>query len=388
MFRQLKIRNLNGIIRRHLASKKEPKVNSEVNTMGAEAVVAKGHSLVLPINVLPQSKYGGITTVSLLTGESLIGKQGGRYVSTLLQNARVPVEVQRIRVDQENEYLNSVVRNRAAVHIEIVHDAVAKKKALKICHDLDLYVFMSRLRTFPGFNCRFADVDIQLIAQNNMGNYAELEYVPVRGVVEALSVVIQENLERYLKYAFQAAVDLGRKRVTVIHKISEWPVTDGVLVDVAKHIHEKDYSCLELETMELDDTVSRLILDPNHFDVLMTSDRYATFVATICSGVCGGANLFSAIEKSDNHAVFKPLQTKLSLTNYKTLSPYGIVSTCVDLLNHVNQKSCATNLWNEMLRTMREGIKTGEFGGSDSGNFVICNIMNQLRCNMFSEVKP
>lgn len=78
--------------------------------------------------------------------------------------------------------------------------------------------------------------------------------------------------------------------------------------------------------------------------------------------------------------MFKPLQTKLSLTNYSNLSAYGIINTIIDLFEVLGHQECADALWEQMLRTMDEGIKTIEFGGRDTDEFVICNIINQLKC--------
>ncbi|XP_017078891.1 isocitrate dehydrogenase [NAD] subunit gamma, mitochondrial [Drosophila eugracilis] len=379
MWRNSKVtRYLSRIITRHASSD----INSSV-----AAAYAKGDTRLDPVNVMPKSKYGGINTVSLLTGSTMIGEQGARFVKSLLQSSRVPVEVQVIEAGQDDEYFNSVLRNRTAVHVDNQADEQSKQKALKICNDLDLYVLKTRTRSFPGFKCRFPGVDILMIGQNNMGIYNELEYSPVKGVVEALSVVSQKSIDKYLNYAFKAAVAAGRKRVTLINKAKEWPIVDGSMVAAAKRMHCPYKECLELEFMELDDAVSRLVTDPIYFDCLFASDRYATFLSSICSAVCGGSNLFSAVEIGDTHAVFKPLQTKLSLTNYATLSAYGIVSTIVDLFEHLGHKKCSDALWCEMLRTMDEGIRTKEFGGKDTGEYVICNIINQLRCQGYNQSK-
>ncbi|KAH8285337.1 hypothetical protein KR054_007792, partial [Drosophila jambulina] len=341
----------------------------------------KGHVRTDPVYVLPKSYYGGIHTVTLYTGSSIIGQQGAKFVSSLLQSSRVPVDVQPISAEPgEDEYFKSVLRNRAAVHVDINADEKSKARSLKICNDLDLYVFKTRTRSFPGYKCRFPCVDIQMIGQNNMGNYSELEYSPVKGVVEALSVVTQAANRKYLEHAFAAAAAAGRKRVTLVNKAKEWPLNDGAMVEDAQDIHSQYEDSLELELMEVEECISRLVTNPSYFDCLFASDRYATFLSTICSGVCGGANLFSAVEIGDNHAVFKPLQTKLSLTNYSNLSAYGIISTIVDLLEYLGHRHCADALWAQMMRTMDEGIRTVEFGGKDSDEFVICNINNQLKC--------
>ncbi|KAH8269548.1 hypothetical protein KR018_009110, partial [Drosophila ironensis] len=329
---------------------------------------------------MPESKYGGINTVTLLTGSTLIGKAGARYVKAMLTGSMVPVEVQDIDPKEKEDYFKSVLRNRAAVHVDIVVDQEAKQRSLKICNDLDLYLFRARIQSYPGFKCRFPNVDIHVIAKNNMGIYSELEYSPVKGVVEAISVGTKKGNVKYLKAAFALAVKSKRKKVTLVHKAKEWPVSEGSMLEGACKIHKDYKDLLELEFMELEDCISHLVTNPQRFDCIFASDRYATFLATICSGVAGGATLASAAEMGDHHAVFKPLQTKLSVTNYPLLSPYGIINTIVDLFIHLGYKECAQALTCEMMRTMDEGIKTKEFGGKDNGAFVICDIVNRLKC--------
>ncbi|ALC42520.1 CG7755 [Drosophila busckii] len=381
-----KLRSMLQASKRRL-SDEGAKHNPYVHTHSSNARVV-GAEVSGNVKVVPVSKYGGITHITVLTGNSLIGKQGAKYVKAILQSARVPVEVESIGVDEGEEYFNSVLRTRAALHIDIVHDKTEKKKSLRICSDLDLYVFMTRVRSFKGFNCRFPNVDIQLIAQNNMGQSSDLEYSPVEGIVEGLHVVTREATERFLRFALSYVRIRKRKRVVLVHKKSEWPVSEGIFVDIATALHQKEFPEIELELMDLHKCVGLVILNPNYFDVILTNDLYGTFMATILSGVCGGSNLFSSVEIGDHHAVFKPLQTKLSLTNYKNLSPYGIVATCVELMLYLGHINCASALWDQMMRSMCEGIKTAEFKGKDGGEYVICNIMNQLQCKMFDDTDP
>ncbi|KAH8232852.1 hypothetical protein KR026_001037 [Drosophila bipectinata] len=352
----------------------------DANIFSINSNFVKGSLRTEPVNLMPATKYGGIDTVTLLTGTTLLGQQGSKYVTAMLQSSKVPVEVQVIDPYQTDDFYNSVLRNRSAVHVDAVVDAEAKKRSMKMSNDLDLYLFKCRMQSFPGFNYRFPDVNINIIAQNNLGIYSDLEYSPVKGVVEAISVGTKEKNEKYLRKAFDTAVAAGRKRVTLIHKKTEWPLTDGSMVKAAKKIHKDYKDCLELELLNVEDCIGKLVTHPQEFDCIFSSDRYATMIATICAGVCGGANLFSSVEMGDFHAVFKPLQVKLSLTNYPILSPYGIVNAIVDLFNHLGYADCAKELCGQMVRTMESGIKTKEFGGKDSGEYVICNIINRLRC--------
>lgn len=341
------------------------------------------------VRVLPPSKYGGEYFVTLLTGSSNIGKQGAHFIKHLFEVAKVPVKFERIELGPDEneypkEYLQSVQRNRHAIHVDLQHDPDEKHKQLLLNNDLDLYVGIIHVNSIEGYKCKYPDVDITILMQNNAGNFSKLEYTPVPGMVETLKIVQQRYIKRYFNFVFHYAIEHCHEKVTFGHQAVEFPLSDGMYNKIALEMYNEIKPNFELELIPIHDLVRSIVMKPKHFDIICTTDRYGTFVASIASAVCGGASLFSSTERGDHHAVFKPLQTRLSVTHSNVLSPYGIVRACIDLLNYLGEKDCAQVLYNELMTTMIcRDIRTREFGGSDSGEYVVCDIVNRLKCKHY-----
>ncbi|XP_004520684.1 isocitrate dehydrogenase [NAD] subunit 1, mitochondrial [Ceratitis capitata] len=341
------------------------------------------------VKVLPPSKYGGEYLVTLLTGSSNIGKQGANFIKHLFEVAKVPVAFERIQLGPDEtacpmEYLQSVQRNRHAIHVDLQHDPDEKRKQLLLNNDLDLYMGIINVNSIEGYKCRYPDVDITVLMKNNAGNFSKLEYAPVPGIVETLRIMDRKYIERYFNFVFHYAMENNHKKITFGHQELEFPLSDGLYNKIGCGMYEDLKPDLEFELMPIHELVRKIVLAPNQFDVICTTDRYGTIVASIASAVCGGASLFSSTERGDHHAVFKPLQTRLSVTDSGTLSPYGIVRACIDLLHYLGETDCARVLYEELMTTMIcRNIKTREFGGSDSGEFVICDIVNRLKCKTY-----
>ncbi|XP_036332348.1 isocitrate dehydrogenase [NAD] subunit 1, mitochondrial [Rhagoletis pomonella] len=341
------------------------------------------------VKLLPPSRYGGEYLVTLLTGSSIIGNQGANFIRHLFEVAKVPVVFEKITIGPDDtaypkEYMQSVRRNRHAIHVDLQHDPDQKHKQLLLNIDLDLYVGIIHVNSIEGYRCRHPNVDITVIMENNAGNFSKLEYAPVPGMVETLKIMQKKYIERYFNFVYHYAIENNHKKVTFGHQEDEFPLGDGMYNRVALTMYEQLKPKFELQLKPIQELVRDIVMKPNDFDIICTTDRYGTFVASIASAVCGGASLFSATERGDHHAVFKPLQTRLSVTDAMTLSPYGIVRSCVDLLHYLGESDCANVLYNELMQTMTcRDIKTREFGGTDSGEYVICDIVNRLKCRTY-----
>ena len=61
-------------------------------------------------------------------------------------------------------------------------------------------------------------MDTVLIRENTEGEYSGIEHVVIPGVVQSIKLITKAASEKVLRFAFQYAMDIGRKRVTVVHK--------------------------------------------------------------------------------------------------------------------------------------------------------------------------
>lgn len=84
--------------------------------------------------------------------------------------------------------------------------------------DLDIYASTSLIKSLPGVNGRFNDIDLAIIRENTEGEYSGLEHSSYPGVVESLKLVTRYKTERIARFAFDFALKNNRKKVTCVHK--------------------------------------------------------------------------------------------------------------------------------------------------------------------------
>src|SRR5438067_6308367 len=104
---------------------------------------------------------------------------------------------------------------------------------VRLRQELDLYASVRPVRTLPGVDVPFQDVDLVVVRENTEGLYAGLEHFVVPGVVESLRIVTRAAAERIVRYAFELARGQGRKKVTFCHKANVLPLSDGLFLATA-----------------------------------------------------------------------------------------------------------------------------------------------------------
>lgn len=148
--------------------------------------------------------------------------------------------------NEDLEYaITTIRRNGVAIkgNIETKSEALGiLSRNVAIRNELDLFVNVFHCKSYPGIPSHHQNVDIVVVRQNTEGEYAMLEhevntyissinplknhsnlfvlyFQSVRGVVESMKIITQENSERLARYAFEYARKNGRKKVTTIHKV-------------------------------------------------------------------------------------------------------------------------------------------------------------------------
>src|ERR1700680_1563888 len=98
---------------------------------------------------------------------------------------------------------------------------------VRLRRDLQLFASVRPVKTLPGIDVPYKNVDLVVVRENTEGLYAGLEHYVVPGVVESLRLVTREAAEGLVRYAFGLARAQGRKRVTFCHKADVLPQSDG-----------------------------------------------------------------------------------------------------------------------------------------------------------------
>jgi isocitrate dehydrogenase (NAD+) len=219
---------------------------------------------------------------------------------------------------------------------------------------------------------RFDDIDIVLVRENTEGLYVGIEhYIRVgsdpRAAAESIAIVTRAGSERIIRYAFDYAMQHGRKKVTLVHKANILKYSSGLFLDVGRMIaHE--YSGIEFQEMIVDATAMNLVLHPERFDVIVTTNLFGDILSDQISGLVGGLGLAPGANIGHGGAIFEAVHgTAPDIAGKGVANPSALVLAACMMLEYMNDDERASRIRNALETTIREKkTVTRDLGGTAS----------------------
>ena len=244
---------------------------------------------------------------------------------------------------------------------------------------LDLYASVRPVKTLPGIDLPYKDVDLVVVRENTEGLYSGLEHVVVPGVIEGLRMITRAAAERIVRYAFELARHEARQRVTFCHKADVMPLSDGLFLDTAKAVAD-DYPFLEFEETHVDTLCLELALDPTKFDVLVMENLFGDVISDLCAGLVGGLGLVPGANIGSRYAVFEAVHGSApDLAGKGLANPIALLRSAALLLEHIGQGHAGRRIEESVRRTLqaKRGL-TRDLGGDGT----TATISEQLIANL------
>jgi isocitrate dehydrogenase (NAD+) len=140
---------------------------------------------------------------------------------------------------------------------------------------------------------RFENVDIVLVRENLEGLYIGVEhFVQIgddpRAVAESMAIVTRAGCERIVRYAFEYALRQKRKKVTIVHKANILKMVSGLFLEVGRAVAKEYEGRVESNDMIVDNTAMQLVMRPEQFDVMVTTNMFGDILSDEVSGLVGG----------------------------------------------------------------------------------------------------
>jgi isocitrate dehydrogenase (NAD+) len=215
---------------------------------------------------------------------------------------------------------------------------------------------------------RYEDIDLILVRENLEGFYVGLEhYVRVgndpHGMAMATGINTREGARRVLKYAFDMAARLGRKRVTVVHKANILKFLTGIFLDTAREV-AADYPGIEMDDRIVDACAMQLVLDPSQFDVIVTTNMFGDILSDLVAGLVGGLGLAPGANIGEKAAIFEAVHGSApDIAGKGVANPTAMLLASALMLDHVGETETATRIRAAVLKVLDSGVRTGDLGG-------------------------
>ena len=230
----------------------------------------------------------------------------------------------------------------------------------------DLYANVRPAISFPNTKARYSDIDIITVRENTEGAYiGEGQNTSADGNTATLQQrVTRKGSERIVRYAFDMARKIGRKKVTIVHKANILKSTSGLFLKVAREVAQKypDIACNE---MIVDNTCMQLVMKPEQFDVIVTTNLFGDILSDLCAGLVGGLGLAPGANIGADAAIFEAVHGSAPDIAGKGLAnPCALLLGAAQMLDHLGQPSDAERLRKAIRATLEaKDALTPDLGG-------------------------
>ncbi|WP_414613587.1 isocitrate dehydrogenase [Stenotrophomonas pavanii] len=265
--------------------------------------------------------------------------------------------------------LESIARNKVALKSPLTTPVGGGFTSINVSlrRHFDLYANVRPAHTFPNTKSRFDNVDLITVRENTEGAYlAEGQEVSADGETAFSGTrITRKGSERIVRYAFELAKSTGRKKVTAVHKANIIKSTSGLFLNVARDVAAQ-YPDIEFQEMIVDNCCMQLVMRPEQFDVIVTTNLFGDIISDLCAGLVGGLGLAPGANIGKDAAIFEAVHgTAPDIAGQGKANPCALLLAAAQMLDHVGQPENAERLRKAIVATMEaKDSLTGDLGGT------------------------
>ena len=306
--------------------------------------------------------------------------------------------------------LKSIKANKVALKAPITTPIGKGFRSVNVYlrQELNLYACVRPCKLYKGVRTYFSGskVDLVLVRENTEDLYAGVEFKAGEPATAQLIADINklatgkkigtgpqttgvsikpisyEGTRQICRYAFDYALQHGRKSVTSVCKANIMKFTDGLWYDetravalayaakfewpdlaedvkpdsqLAGKVKSSNGSIAYVERL-IDNMCMQLVQKPEDYDVIVTSNLYGDILSDLCAGLVGGLGVAPGANIGSEGAIFEA--THGSAPKYKgqnKVNPTALILSAKLMLEHLGEKDAAERLERGVAAVIAEG---------------------------------
>ena len=245
----------------------------------------------------------------------------------------------------------------------------------------NLYANVRPVISFKGTKSRYDNIDIITVRENTEGMYsgAGQKRSDDNKSAEAMSIITREGAERIVKFAFELARQEGRKKVTIIHKANILKSTSGLFLEVARQVAAR-YPDIQNEEMIVDAACMNLVMYPERFDVMVTTNLFGDILSDLCAGLVGGLGMAPGANIGDGAAIFEAVHGSApDIAGKNIANPTSVILASIQMLEYLGMQDKAERIREAVRTTIESGDRvTRDLGGTASTSEFTQAIIDRL----------
>jgi 3-isopropylmalate dehydrogenase len=195
------------------------------------------------------------------------------------------------------------------------------------------------------------------------------EFMPTEELAIGICVTTRTKSRLIAEAAFEAARH-RRKKVSAVHKNTVYRMGDGLFAEECRKVAAR-YPDTEFEEVIVDTCALRLVMNPQQYDVLVTTNLYGDILTDEAAGLVGGLGLAPGVNASSTQAMAQATHGSApDIAGKGIANPYAMIMSgkmLFDWLGMKKREPRALEAGKVIERAMEQVIAEGRFLTADLG---------------------
>lgn len=217
-------------------------------------------------------------------------------------------------------------------------------------------------RELPGIVTPFTGrgIDLTIVRENVEDLYAGIEHMQTPNTAQCLKLISRLGSQRVAHAAFAWAKAENRKKVTVATKSNIMKLTEGLFQKEFQKV-AADYPEITANHLLVDNAAHQLVIAPEQFEVLVTTNMNGDILSDLASGLVGGLGVAPSANIGYEVQMFEAVHgTAPDIAGADKVNPTAMILSAIMMLRHLEMFSQADQLEQAIFLTLEEGIHTAD----------------------------
>jgi 3-isopropylmalate dehydrogenase len=209
----------------------------------------------------------------------------------------------------------------------------------------ELFAALRPSRSYPNINSIHKNVDIAFVRELTEGMlYSETvvagapEFRPNDDITVAMRVITRKGSNRVAREAFEIARTRPRKKVTAAHKEPVYRLACGMFAEECRKV-ARDYPDVKFEEAMIDTISMKLVMAPQQYDVVVTSNQFGDILTDIGAGLVGGLGLAPGLCIGEKQAMAQATHGSApDIAGRNIANPYAMIASGQMLMAYLGRR--------------------------------------------------
>jgi 3-isopropylmalate dehydrogenase len=209
----------------------------------------------------------------------------------------------------------------------------------------DLFANIRPAKSYPGLPALYRDVDLVIVRENNEGFPPDRnvyagggEFRPSPDMTISVRVITRQGSSKVARAAFELARTRARRKVTAVHKDTVFKLGCGMFAEECRRV-ARDYPDVALDEVMVDTFAMRLVMKPQQFDVIVTTNTFGDILSDAAAGLVGGLGLAPALSAGPERAMAQATHGSApDIAGRNIANPYAMIMSGQMLLAWLGHK--------------------------------------------------